>query len=236
MYGGRFNMENYDDKLIIKYISESATIADVLRKLNLDPKGRNYKIVNDTIKKYGLNTSHFLGKSHAKNKPRLIVNWDQFLIQDSGIILGGNRKKKLITEGLLINKCYICGLTSWLNNSISLQIDHVNGINDDHRLENLRLLCPNCHSQTKTFAGRNIKKPKKHTYNQCKCGKEKRIQSKMCLMCVNLTKLDTLTKIVWPNNDELLIMIKSSNMTQVSKKLGVSSNAIKKRLKVRGLL
>lgn len=54
-------------------------------------------------------------------------------------------------------KCAICGISEWLGNPLSLQLDHINGISNDHRLENLRLVCPNCHSQTETFAGRNVK-------------------------------------------------------------------------------
>jgi hypothetical protein len=229
-------MRNYDDKLIAKYISESSTIAEVLRKLGLDPKGRNYKIVKDTIKKYNLDSSHFLGKSHAKNKPQRMVDWNEILIENSSVTLHNSRKKRLIKEGLLKNECYICKLTSWLDCPISLQIDHINGISNDHRLENLRMLCPNCHSQTETFAGRNIKKNKKSIKNVCQCGKEKHFQSQMCSTCFNKTKLDKLTKISWPCNDTLLLMIEQSNMFQVSKKLGVSSNAIKKRLKNRGLI
>ena len=58
-------------------------------------------------------------------------------------------------EGVLVPECAICGLDSWRGAAISLHLDHVNGIRNDHRRENLRLLCPNCHSQTVTFAGRN---------------------------------------------------------------------------------
>ena len=66
-------------------------------------------------------------------------------------------KNHLLRAGIIINRCDWCGLSEWRGRPLSIQIDHVNGIRDDHRLENLRMLCPNCHSQTDTFAGKNIK-------------------------------------------------------------------------------
>lgn len=66
-------------------------------------------------------------------------------------------KERLIRANLLEYKCHKCGITEWQNEPIALQLDHINGINNDHRLENLRLLCPNCHSQTDTYAGKNKK-------------------------------------------------------------------------------
>ncbi|HTD32746.1 MAG TPA: HNH endonuclease signature motif containing protein [Candidatus Elarobacter sp.] len=66
-----------------------------------------------------------------------------------------NIKHRLIRAGILQNRCQQCGLTEWRGKRLSIQIDHINGINDDNRLENLRMLCPNCHSQTETFGSRN---------------------------------------------------------------------------------
>ncbi len=67
-------------------------------------------------------------------------------------------KRHLLEAGILENRCDWCGLSEWRGRPISIQIDHINGIRDDHRLENLRMLCPNCHSQTETFAARNRRK------------------------------------------------------------------------------
>ena len=67
-------------------------------------------------------------------------------------------KARLLDAGLLQNVCQTCGLREWLGKPIALHIDHINGIRNDHRLENLRMLCPNCHSQTETYAGRNVRR------------------------------------------------------------------------------
>ena len=68
-------------------------------------------------------------------------------------------KRNLLKLGILENRCEECDLSEWRGKPLSIQIDHRNGIRDDHRLENLRMLCPNCHSQTETFAARNGRKP-----------------------------------------------------------------------------
>lgn len=71
-------------------------------------------------------------------------------------------KRTLLRAGLLENRCEECGLTQWRGRPLSIQIDHRNGLRDDHRIENLRMLCPNCHSQTETFAAKNIQLKKRN--------------------------------------------------------------------------
>jgi hypothetical protein len=67
-------------------------------------------------------------------------------------------KNRLISEGLKKNRCECCGVDSWNGKQLMCELDHINGISTDHRIENLQILCPNCHSQTNTFRAKNIKK------------------------------------------------------------------------------
>jgi hypothetical protein len=68
----------------------------------------------------------------------------------------GHLKNRLISAGLLANQCSVCGISEWCGKTLTLHLDHINGKNNDDRLENLRLLCPNCHSQTDTYCGGNV--------------------------------------------------------------------------------
>jgi 5-methylcytosine-specific restriction endonuclease McrA len=69
-----------------------------------------------------------------------------------------NIKHRLIRAGLLENRCQECGLSEWRGKPLMAHIDHINGVKNDHRLENLRMLCPNCHSQTETYSGHNARR------------------------------------------------------------------------------
>ena len=64
---------------------------------------------------------------------------------------------RMIKEGIKDEKCEICGITEWNCKSVSFELDHINGVRYDHRLDNLRIICPNCHSQTHTYRARNMK-------------------------------------------------------------------------------
>jgi Zn finger protein HypA/HybF involved in hydrogenase expression len=66
-------------------------------------------------------------------------------------------KGRLVQVGLLENRCAQCGLREWRGKPLCVQLDHINGNSEDHRVENLRMLCPNCHSQTETYGAKNLR-------------------------------------------------------------------------------
>jgi hypothetical protein len=70
----------------------------------------------------------------------------------------GSIKRRLVELRLLSECCSRCGIREWRGRRLAIHIDHINGVKNDWRLENLRMLCPNCHSQTPTFSGRNLKR------------------------------------------------------------------------------
>jgi len=133
-----------------------------------------------------------------------------------------NLKNRLINENILDYKCNICGIENWNDKKISLHLDHINGINNDNRLENLRLLCPNCHSQTETYAGRNSKK-----IYYCECGRKKHKDSPICNYCSNILQ----RKVQRPPYEELIKEVALNGYSATGRKYGVSDNGIRKWIK-----
>ena len=98
-------------------------------------------------------------KHRRSDEPGRIPALDQLVLGELAInTYDGNIYTKVEREGveeIIKYKCKICNISSWNGNEISLQLDHINGVNNDNRLENLRFLCPNCHSQTSTWGSKN---------------------------------------------------------------------------------
>jgi hypothetical protein len=149
----------YTDQDIIDAVRASFSIAQVLKLLGLRPTGANYKGLHAQFARLGIDTAHFTGQGHLRGKTH---SWTpkrplaEILVVNSDYLCTHNLKARLLKEGLLINRCYECQSPPvWRGQRLVLILDHCNGDRSDNRLENLRLLCPNCNSQQPTFAGKN---------------------------------------------------------------------------------
>ena len=139
-------------------IKTSVSKRQTLKKLNIAPCGGNYKTFDKAVEYYKLDTSHFTGKNLLNRKlPQRRLNILEYLVSGSSI-QSNKLRKYLLDSNIFKPKCYKCNNNEWNNLSIPLELEHINGINNDNRLENLTLLCPNCHAQTSTYRGKNIKK------------------------------------------------------------------------------
>jgi len=109
-----------------------------------------------------------------------------------------------------------------------LVLDHINGVNNDNRLENLRFLCPNCNSQTATFAGKHIPKPKKeYTCRECGASITRYSKIGLCAACVRKSQ----RKVPRPSRAELEKLVAEHGFCAVGRMFGVSDNAVRKWLR-----
>ncbi len=153
-------MENKIYKLtddeFINLIKSSLNISEVLFKLGYTTNGNSwgYGQVKQRMTDLNLDGSDFRGKEIAKKTKAKAVNKDKLFCVNSRHTRHVLRST-IVREKLLPYKCAICGIKEWNGKTLSLELDHINGINNDNRIENLRFLCPNCHSQTSTYGVKN---------------------------------------------------------------------------------
>lgn len=226
----------FNDSKIYEIIKESTSIAQVLTKLGLKAAGGNYRTFNRFVEKHNVDISHFTGMLWSKGK-KLPPKRD---IED--YLVGGVRiqshalKQRLIKESIFEHKCHICNLSEWMGKPIPIELDHINGNHDDNRLENLRIICPNCHAQTDTYRAKNrrdrkpvkIKPVKEIIKYYCPdCNKEIKKDSRYCEECSHIKS----RKVERPDINTLVNDIKNLGYSGTGRKYGVSDNAIRKWLK-----
>ena len=220
-----------EKKKFIRLVKKSNTISEILNHFGLQNKGHNHRTIKKRIQEEGLQFE--LNRINKHRKQVFINNLKLPSIIPIKDILIKNPpyskkflKDRIIKERILKNKCYICNQPPiWNNLSLVLQLDHINGDSLDYRLKNLRLLCPNCHTQTETFGSRKTKKQ----YNCSDCNKAitRHSKSGLCTSCSSKTR----TKIKWPSDTKLITMIQKYGRSKTAKKLNISDVTVGKRYK-----
>ena len=141
-----------------KIVEQSHSIREVIKRLGLIPAGGNYEQVQKYIQQLELDTSHFKGKGWNRG---LITGPKRPLsayLEDGLPIQSHKLRMRLIDEGVFTHQCNRCGITEWNGLPAPLELEHKDGNHHNNSLDNLELLCPNCHAQTDTYRGKNKRK------------------------------------------------------------------------------
>lgn len=164
----RMRKSKYTKDLLGPVVAKSLSFAQVLRELGLKPTGGNYRNIAARMRLLGIATSHFRGMGWARGETaqthpvvarttrRLRRPDEEVFVENSPEIIGYRLVRRILRRGVPY-ACTECGISEWRGKRLRLHLDHRNGVNNDNRLENLRLLCPNCHSQTRTYCKRKVR-------------------------------------------------------------------------------
>jgi len=222
----------------IKSVLESSnSIAEALRKMGFISKTGNIRktleatcITYEIIDAYNITKFKGIHSNIGLNHSSF---WDESnMFVENCSVDRGTLKKFVIKNGIIKNECFLCGLSDeWNGIPLVFILDHLNGINNDNRIENLRMLCPNCNSQQNTFAGRNTLLQRDKI--KCTvCGLEHTRKSLFCsdaCRSVNRKQSRKNRRKFDPTKDELEKMIWELPMEKIALFYGVSGRAIRKR-------
>ncbi len=197
-----------EEKQLCDLILNSKNLYQVCNSLGIYASGTNYDKLKEFIKAHNLNVEHFNSEQEHK-QPQGKYPDDIVFCKNSAYKHTFSIRKRLLRDRLKKHQCERCGRTKWEGEPIPLEVHHINGNNKDNRLENLQMLCPNCHALTDTYCGRSKKKKLK----------------------IKKERPDTT-----PSKEDLIIAFKQyHSFLQVGNYFKVSDNCVRKWCKKRGL-
>lgn len=235
----------YTKQKLEAVVKESLCKREVMNKLGLSSNGSGgYRSLNKALIQWKIDISHFKPREAASLSRKLNNNSSKYTLEELlkiweyQIITSSKLKQRLYNQNILERICQLCGQGElWHGKVMSLRLDHINGNPLDNRLENLRIICPNCDATLDTYCGKNIKK--KAIKKKCitckeiiKDSKAKLRTRKHCNTCIETGKYRIKTRIVKrPGYEQLKQEIEEDGYSAIGRKYNVSDNAIRKWIK-----
>ena len=220
------------EELVCSLVKQCDNINQVCKLLGKKATNNNYIFVEKIINKYDIDTNHFCVNFEKKNNHKPYTKEEIFV--ENSTIKTSRLLPAILKYNLKDYKCECCGNSEWMGEKIPLQTHHINGNNTDNRIENLMLVCPNCHAMTDTYCGKRKKRklPEKHKMKICPiCGKEYSGKNKFCSKdCYEKYKKQNFTKYQKNITKEKLIIafMQLKTFTSVGKYFNVSDKTISK--------
>lgn len=215
-------IDNYSVEELKKIVSNCKTMPELLHTIGyISDSTKTRDTVNSRLEKYQISTEHFIQRPIGIKRSE-----DNIFIENSTASQATVRrwyKAGNYTE----YKCSICGLEPiWQGKELTLILDHINGINNDDRLENLHWVCPNCNQQLETTGYKKMRTPIKEKKYCIDCGVEINSKSTRCLSCAAKQQIVPLEKMPI-TREELKELIRTTPFTTIGTMYGYSDNAIR---------
>lgn len=232
------NFSEYTKEELNYLISNSISLSEVLRKMNRKTNHGNFRTLKRYCFKHNINLSNILNnrdkyKNSGGTTKKIPIN--EILVSGSTYANTSNLKHRLYCENLKQPICELCGQNEiWKGKKMSLILDHINGVHNDNRIENLQIVCPNCNATLPTHGGKNtkLKREQKNNVKIVKTNKNKKNIEKINGVSKNLLiSREKTRKVERPEYDVLLNDIFYLGYLGTGKKYGVSDNAIRKWVK-----
>ena len=233
-------MPRYREEEAREAVATSRSFSEALRKLGMRPAGGNHRLFKEWVERWNISTDHFDAGASARRAPRKRATPLRDVLVPNSSYPRNNLKQRLFLEGIKERLCEMCGQDeNWQGRTMSLILDHINGVPDDNRLENLRIVCPNCAATLDTHCGRkNRREPE---VRDCRrCGRQfqakyrdHRYCSYSCGTRWDRSKIrgrpqPGIRRVERPPYEQLLAEIKATSYCAVGRKYGVSDNAVRK--------
>lgn len=143
----------YTKEKLEEAVKQSKSVIEVMKILGLKSGGGSHGHITKRIKFFGIDISHFQGKSWTKG--RVLENRrlkpEEILVENKKNRINAHLLRRGLIESGIEYQCSICSIKEWMKTELTLQVDHIDGDWTNNNIDNLRFLCPNCHSQTDTY-------------------------------------------------------------------------------------